>query len=240
MAPRSSTLIRRRRRPIAAVLTVVALALAAVMAMGPASAADPVVVDIRVELDFLGSGPSDGPRVFEVTDVEAAAGAWELTEADETDNPEEWCGSVMVDVDPDAGLITVATEVDCDFHTATVRITSEQIEEITLVSDDLWGSDPEDPGDPDYGTMDPVTITKNDSDFDLFWQIDEEAFEGGSWLQPEGSAVFAFTLVSDEPEPTTTTTEAESTTTEVTTTTEPAPGQAGGAAPIQAAPSYTG
>lgn len=227
--------VRGRGRRIGAVVTAAALLLAGFMATGPASAADPVVVDIRVELDFVDAvEPGDGPRVFEVTGVEAAAGTWELTEADEVENPSNWCGSVMVDVDPDAGLITVATEEDCNYHTATIRITSEQIGEITLVSDDLWGPDPEEPDDPDSGTMDPVTITDNGSEIELFWQIDE-SFDEASWLQPDGTAVFAFTLAVDEPDPTTTTTEAES-----TTTTEPASGGAGGAAPIPASPSYTG
>lgn len=233
--------IQRRTRPrrnitITTVLGAVALLFAVVGAVAPAGADDPVVVDIRVELDFIDAvEPSEGPRVFEVTGVEAAAGTWELTEADEVENPSNWCGSVMVDVDPDAGLITVATEEDCNFHTAMIRINSEQIDDITLVSDDLWGPDPMDPGNPDTGTMDPVTITGNGSGFDLFWQIDE-SFDEASWLQPERTAVFAFTLVSDESEPTTTTTtEAES-----TTTTEPAPSPGGGATPIVASPTYTG
>lgn len=238
----------RHRRTLATIAAAVLVAATAAFATGgaPAGAADePLTVDIRVELDFFGVGPSSGPRVFEVAGVDAAGGVWELTEIDEIDNPMSWCGSVMVDVDPDTRLITVATEEVCNFHTAHVIITSDQITDVTLVSDDLWGLSPEfDEGRP----MDPVQISHAGDSFDLFWNTDldeDDPDDGGSYLLADGTAVFAFTLVGDDEEPTTTVPEETTTTVveEEPTTTTAAEGTGSGApaaAPVKATPSYTG
>lgn len=232
-----------RRRTLTTITVAILMTATVAFASGglTAGAADePLTVDIRVELDYLGDGPSSGPRVFEVTGVDAAAGVWELTEADEIDNPSDWCGSVMVDVDPDTRLVTVATEDSCNFHTARVIITSDEITAVTLVSDDLWGSDI------DEGVeMDPVVITHSGDTFELSWQTDPDEDGIGFYLQWEGTAVFAFTLADAEQDPTTTVAEEEPTTT--VTGEQPAPttdpkvaGSAPAATAVTASPSYTG
>lgn len=233
--------IRRR----AGVVTILTFLLAGVLATSPAGAADPLTVDIRVELDFFGNGSSDGPRVFEVTGVEALAGQIELSEADEIENPETWCGAVTVDIDPDAELITVATEEVCNYHLARVLITSDQIHGIDLVSDQLWGAIDDEGGDPSGGPMDPVVISQTGSTFELRWELDDD--EDGSFLLEGGTAVFSFTLDADEPAPTST--EAPTTTVaplEPTTTVAPVaptttvPAVSKAATPVSARPAYTG
>lgn len=224
--------IRRRVGSVATILTAAVLTVASAAAIGPASAAEPLIVDILVELDF--TPPGGLARVFEVTGVDAGAGTWELTEADETANPQGLCGSVKVDVDPNTHRITVATEDDCNFTSAWIRITSDRIASVTAVSDGLWGPRVDEEG--EFGSdMTPVEITRSGSAFELYWEtvgIDE-----GSFLQPDGTAVFEFTLVDEEP---TTTTTSEPTTTTATTTTAPPAAPPSGARPILAGPSYTG
>lgn len=222
----------RRRWTASALLAVFALVGAMFAVNGPAGAADPLIVDIRVELNIIDDdGGEYAPRVFEVTGVEAKAGQIELSEADEISNPEEWCGSVTVDIDPEAGTITIATEEDCDFHIARVIITSDQIDAVEVVSDDLWDAD----RGGDDADMLPVQITKSGNSTELFWTVDFDETDASSYLKEDGIAVFSFTLVETEPEPTTTTTEAET-----TTTTAPSDGAPGGATPIRVTPSYTG
>ena len=134
-----------RKRSLAAIA---ALSLGGSFVIGgfiaaPALAADAGNVDIRVELDYLGDegSPSDGPAVFEVTNVTIGAGP-ELTGANLTENPSGWCGSVIVDVDPDAKTITVSPDDDCNFTDVKLVITSPEFGAVTLVSDELlWPDD---------------------------------------------------------------------------------------------------
>lgn len=121
-------------------------------------------VTIRVELD-LPSEEADGPLVQQVEDV-TPGDQVELTSADIIENPSNWCGTLLVDIDPDTSTVRVSTgqvpddsqdapapapltspvtglqtgyEWDgCDFETAVVTITGGEFETFTLVSDDLW------------------------------------------------------------------------------------------------------
>lgn len=125
---------------LGALIAVGALALALPLAGATAASADePIVVSIRAALDLPVNANSEGPVVFEVTDVTAGEGP-ELTEADLVENPSDWCGSVDVDVDPVSKTISIYTAPDsevCNFQTVSVTITSDQIGAITLESDTL-------------------------------------------------------------------------------------------------------
>lgn len=101
----------------------------------PATAALDDPVDIYAALDL--PSISDGPRTFEVTGVVVGDGP-ELTGEDETGNPSDWCGDILVDIDPDAHTITVSADQEvCDFHTVVVEITTAEIASIAVVSDGL-------------------------------------------------------------------------------------------------------
>lgn len=203
----SDTTRRRRSLPGIAAAILISVVTTIAAGAGTVGAADePLTVDISVELDYLGKPPSPGAKTFAVTGVDATAGTWELTEDDELDNPGGWCGSVMVDVDPDRGLITVATEDDCNFHTARVRITSDRIADVRLVRENLWGAGIDEiTGDPAGRPMDPVVITHAGDSFDLSWRTDVidpgddgPDFDPGSYLLEDGVATFAFTPVTDD------------------------------------------
>jgi hypothetical protein len=92
-------------------------------------------VDIRVEHDLL---PSDlGPRVLEVSDVTPGDGP-EITVADETENPDNWGGNVLVDIDPTNDTITVEVEEQNCYDTVVVEITTDEVGSITTLSDELF------------------------------------------------------------------------------------------------------
>ncbi len=122
------------------VRSLTAAALAAGTLLVVAAPADAVTgpVDIRVEHDLV---PNDGPRVLEVTGVTPGAGP-EITVADEIDNPEDWEGNVLVDIDPDADTITVEVEDSDCYDTILVQITTDEITEIATISDELFPEAP--------------------------------------------------------------------------------------------------
>jgi hypothetical protein len=113
---------------------------AALVGVATPSAAITTPVDINVSLNLSGA-----PRVFEVTGVVPGPGA-ELTEANEISNPNSWCGAVEVDIDPDADTISlIAADSDCFFESATVTVTTSELEGVTVVSDTLFqNADPVD------------------------------------------------------------------------------------------------
>lgn len=127
-------------RKLATIVASVTLATGALLTQSslPAGALDNPV-DIRVEHDLI---PGDsGPRVLEVTGVTAGAGP-EITVADEVDNPSDWGGNVLVDIDPDAQTITVEVEDQNCYDIVQVEITTDEIASIQTVSDELWDPDP--------------------------------------------------------------------------------------------------
>ncbi|NYF11171.1 hypothetical protein HDC94_002327 [Leifsonia sp. AK011] len=148
---------------LGALVAVGALALALPLAGATAVSADePIVVSIRAALDLPVNANSDGPVVFEVTDVTAGEGP-ELTEADLVENPSAWCGSVDVDVDPVSKTISIYTAPDsevCNFQTVSVTITSDQIGAITLESDTLFDQSlcPDDEGDEPFTASNEVSV----------------------------------------------------------------------------------
>jgi len=120
-----------------AMIAVALMVLASLIATASPADALEELVDIRVELDLPYCCDDEGPVVFEVMRVAPGDGP-ELTGADLVENPSDWCGSLEVDIDPDAQTITIDSDDVCDFQTAVVTITSATIVSIELVSDDLW------------------------------------------------------------------------------------------------------
>lgn len=164
-----------------------ALLIAAVAA--PAAAlTDPV--DIYAALDL----PTDslGPRTFEVAAVVAGPGA-ELTAADETANPSDWCGDMLVDIDPVAQTITVSADQEvCNFETAVVHIETAEIASVAVVSDGFavatdGNGDPLVPG----ATL--AIQTAADGVTFTWTMIDTFDFDNG------GVSVFSYELVADQP-----------------------------------------
>ena len=137
-------------------------------------------VDIRVEHDLDDDG--SGPRVLEVTGVTPGAGP-EITVADETSNPSDWSGNVLVDIDPDADTITVEVEDPDCYDSVIVQITTDEVGSVSVLSDDLF--DPED-------ESGPVTLTTavDAGGVTLAWNSDEDDCPG---LSEAGSqAVFSY------------------------------------------------
>jgi hypothetical protein len=129
---RSEVPVRRCLVPFVAVLLAVP---ALVLVSASPSAALDEPIDVRAEHD---RPQSFGPKVLLRTGVTAGPGV-ELDAGDHWENPTEFEGNVMVDIDPDARTITVSTEqVDC-YETVLVQITTDEIEAITNVSDTLFG-----------------------------------------------------------------------------------------------------
>ena len=107
--------------------------------VAPAGAlGETVTITVAIDLpDFC----SDGPMVFQVTDVPIGAGP-ELTgaESEITSNPCDWGGAVSVDVDPATSQVIVATADSNTFQTVQVSVIAEDLGPLTLVSDGLWES----------------------------------------------------------------------------------------------------
>lgn len=115
---------------------------AVLVPVAPAGAALEGTIDIRVELDLPFQEGVSEPLVQEVTGVTPGPGP-ELTAADVTENPQSWCGSLQVDVDPDTSQVTITPDEICDFEVASVTITTSNVTGASLVSDTLWEvSDP--------------------------------------------------------------------------------------------------
>ena len=166
-----------RMRPIATIAATTALLL---VGLTPATALDDPI-DIRAELDLPNADFTEGPRVFEVTGVTAGAGP-ELTGANQIANPSEWCGDIVVDVDPVAETITVDSDEVCDFELATVRITGPGLGGLELVAND-FGRD-------GAKGLD-LTHTWDNSGVTLTWRTDTP----GTSYRLNGSAVFSFASV---------------------------------------------
>src|SRR6476646_11866850 len=94
-------------------------------------------VDITVSLDLPNGSGSTGPKVFERDNVTPGPGV-ELDATDLKSNPSDWCGSLSVDIDPNAEHITVAPDEPCDFQTAEVTITGGGYTGLSVLSDTLW------------------------------------------------------------------------------------------------------
>jgi hypothetical protein len=135
----------RVTRTIGAALAAGALALLAPLGFAAsASAAEPIIVSITVAMDLPAQTGESGPIVYQVTDVTAGPGP-ELTYADLVDNPNDWCGTLNVDIDPTTKTILIYSDPDspveepiCNFQTVAVTITSAQIGNIVLVEDGLF------------------------------------------------------------------------------------------------------
>jgi PKD repeat protein len=177
----------RCRRPLirtlAAGLTAV-LAVAGMALVAPALPAGAVTkpIDIRAEHDLPNYDHSQGPRVLEVTGVTAGPGP-ELTVANETENPSDWGGNVLVDVDPAARTITVEVEEYNCYETIDVIITTSEIRSVTNQSDNLFANP---------GLLD-RSETVSDGVVHLSWAA-SEVRTCPSMSDPGGSAVFAYTV----------------------------------------------
>ena len=105
----------------------------------PSPSSDPntITADIYVALGFP---DDDGPMAFQVSGVVVGDGV-ELTGADQTTNPEDYCGDATVDVSLNPTTITVTGgEEYCDFQEAYVEVTLHGVEfgSVTLNSDNLF------------------------------------------------------------------------------------------------------
>lgn len=218
-------------------------------------------VTIRVELD-LPELDSDGPLVQQVTGV-IPGDQVELVSTDKIDNPSDWCGSLWVDIDPDAQTVQVSTGQtwdgegavvaptspvtglqpgyewdDCNFETAKVTITGAGFETLTLVSDDLWEVESDQPvldgplaAAPLANTMQLVDLSVSaGGDGSIGWQSDPA--DADYTMAQGGAALFGYTRPAPTP-----TTQAPATT--VAPTTVP-PAAAPPAAPVVVNPTYTG
>src|SRR5437899_7653139 len=94
-------------------------------------------VDVRVELDLPYCCNDQGPAIWVANGVTPGPGV-ELNNTNLVANPSGWCGSLQVDIDPDAQTITVSPDEVCDFETAVVTISTSEIASITNTSDNLW------------------------------------------------------------------------------------------------------
>jgi hypothetical protein len=152
-------------RKVPALFAASALLGAALLAStSPAQALDDPV-DIHVEHDLDDSG--SGPRVLEANGVTAGPGP-ELTIADEIDNPSNWGGNVLVDIDPDAETITVEVEESNCYDSVIVEITTDEIGSVTTISDALFAPEDEEDG--------PVTLATSvvGGVVTLAWSSDED------------------------------------------------------------------
>jgi hypothetical protein len=204
-------------------VAVVALAAGSFVSTAGAGAPLPTTVSIRVELDLPYQEGSDGPAVFEVTDVPVGPGP-ELTGADLVDNPSNWCGSLNVDVDNVAGTITVTPDELCDFQTAVVTVTGQGIGSIQTVSDNLWEPVDEGEEDPCNGVTMTLATSSAEGEATIDW---DSGVDCSPWMREGGAAVFSFT----QTPPTTPSTP----TTEAPTTSSTASSQ-----PAAVAPRFTG
>jgi hypothetical protein len=212
------------KRPLA----VAATAALALGAAGIASLASPAgavgeTVSITVSMD-LPDFCTDGPMVFQVTDVTIGAGP-ELTgdSGEIVSNPCGWRGAVSVDVDPTTKQVTVATANSNTFQTTVVTVIYPGIGSVLTTSDSLWVAD-------SCNMLTPPATAVTATGFSASWSLDPAcATDGAAQLNGEGSAVFTWT----DAAPTTTTT----TTTEAPTTTTSAPAAAEAA---QVTPAFTG
>lgn len=128
-----------RKRTLAATTGVAALSLV----LPTAATALTRPVTLRAELDLPSFERSVGPRTFEAVGVVVGDGP-ELGLDDEVANPSNWCGDVLVDVDPAGQTITVsADQRACDFEVVTVVLDTEEITSVDVVTDGLatTGSD---------------------------------------------------------------------------------------------------
>lgn len=122
----------------------------------PAPSGDEVYADLYVELDAptadKGTGPHAGPMVFSATNRLVGDGP-ELTGADLTSNPSDYCGDISVDVSLDPATVTITGGTEyCDFGSAYLRIMlhGATFGAVTLTGDDLFGDvfyEEEPPGD---------------------------------------------------------------------------------------------
>lgn len=145
-------------------------------------------VDIRVEHDLDGEAPA--PRVLEATGVTAGPGP-EVTIADETSNPQEWGGNVLVDIDPDAATITVEVEDSNCYDSVIVDIVTDEIDSVTTISDELF--------DPLADEDGPVTLatTVAGGVVTLAWNSDED--DCPSLGEVGAQAVFSYGTGIEEP-----------------------------------------
>jgi hypothetical protein len=144
-------------------------------------------VDIRVELDLPYCCPDSGPAIFVANGVTPGAGV-ELDGSNLVANPSDWCGSLQVDIDPDAQTITISPDEGCDFETAVVTISTSEIATITNTSDNLWET-PDPPAPPMVRTeaASPTGVT-------IRWDTGDAGDDSASvFMTDGGSAVFAFT-----------------------------------------------
>lgn len=201
-----------------------------------AAAGDLTTVSITVSMDLPTAVGGHGPVVFQVTNVAVGAGP-ELTGADLVSNPTPCDGSLNVDVNNTDHTITVTPDDPNTFETATVTVTSPGLGPITLVSDNLWIAEPptltktgnaSSPAIAQVATM-PLTSGSAGDTATMSWT---SSVAGINWEMndPDGAAIFSFTVVA----PTTTTT-TTTTTAAPTTTAPPAAAKA-----VQAAPAFTG
>jgi len=160
----------------------------------------PATVDIRVELDYYPE-TSAGPIVFETSDVAVGDGP-ELTADDEIENPEDYCGSVTVDIDPVAKVIILDADEDCNFSVAKLIVTSSEIDDLALVEDELFLS--ESLG--DDAAIDDVqaAVTVEFPEYALDWEFSDGTLaadwtvNGGSDLLLYGISVFSYAEAEEE------------------------------------------
>ena len=183
------------------------------LAQSPAAAV--VTASITVSLDVTTTVTS-GAKVFSVANVAVGAGP-ELTSANVSSNPKNYCGTVEVDIDLDAGTITVDGGADpCDFKSAELNITlaGAEFAGVSVLNEGLFVADLEEefvglglkgssPSGMSRSIMTAVlpqatvqSITVNGASFLGVW-------EGIYATDMLGSTTFAFTLASAQAAPAT-------------------------------------
>jgi hypothetical protein len=186
-------------------IAALALVVAVLVPYNSSSAAEPTVVSIKAEIDVpsikFDPGVPSGARTFEVTNV-TAGDQVELTGANETGNPAEWCGTISVDVSPGSKNITVGPDVAdpevCDFETVKVTVLSPSIGDSKYVEGSLLETAPG--GQPRFTR----TITPIAGGVQILWQtttpnesLDISGAERFSYTAPAVAAppATAFSLV---------------------------------------------
>lgn len=113
-----------------------------------AAPGDPAPVTIRVtaDLPYVDDGNlSNGPTVWEVTDITPGPDL-ELDNDDLVSNPTNWFGAFIVDIDPDAGTISVYADPNetGDFQITSLTVTSADLDgaTVTLDQDELYEGEP--------------------------------------------------------------------------------------------------
>lgn len=178
----------------------------------PAPSGDEVYADLYVELDGPADDLYDGPMVFSATNRLVGDGP-ELTGADLTANPSEYCGDISVDVSMDPATIVVTGGTGhCWFGSAYLRIVlhGATFGSVTLVGDSLFDEpySEQEPGDlpadraagftgtGSFGASLPIMTAIVDrptlQSYGASGELFTARWEGLTWTDMGGTASFTF------------------------------------------------